>query len=101
MIFACGVRRIRLISDSVSGCASRSARAARSIAAAAIRRGGLSALPEVAVLLILGCPPGRNNANAFLTFGVSHKQHHVAFSIMSAPQLNITEEHRLRRQADS
>src|SRR6266481_4165101 len=53
MIFACGVCFIRLRSVLVSGCASRSARAARLIAAAFIGRGGLGVLPKVVVLLIL------------------------------------------------
>src|SRR5271166_3701380 len=53
MIFACGVRFIRLRSVAVSGWASRSARAARSMASAVIGRGGLGVLPEVVVLLIL------------------------------------------------
>src|SRR5271166_441346 len=53
MIFACGVRFIRLRSVAVSGWASRSARAARSMALAVIGRGGLGVLPEVVVLLML------------------------------------------------
>ena len=55
MIFAWGVRFIRLRSSAVSGCASRSARAAASMAAAVM---GLSVLLEVVVLLIL-CRPSR------------------------------------------
>src|SRR5271157_3515814 len=53
MIFACGVRFIRLRSVAVSGWASRSPRAARSMASAVIGRGGLGVLPGVVVLLIL------------------------------------------------
>src|SRR5271157_2255413 len=79
MIFACGVRFIRLRSAAVSGCASRSARAARSIASAVIGRGGLGVLPEVVVLLMLGCSPSGNHANAVLAFRIGYKQHNVTF----------------------
>src|ERR1039457_6706317 len=74
MIFACGVRFIRLRSASVSGCASRSARAARSIASKDIGLGGLGVLPEIVVLLTLCRPPGGNNANALVAFGVGYVQ---------------------------
>src|ERR1700691_352095 len=77
MTFACGVRFIRLRSSSESGRASRSARAARSIWSAVIGLGGLGILPEIVVLLTLGCPPGGNNANALVTFGVGYIQHSV------------------------
>src|SRR5216684_1496657 len=50
MILACGVRFIRFRSSAVSGCASRSARAAASTAAGVM---GLSVLLEVVILLIL------------------------------------------------
>jgi hypothetical protein len=64
----------------VSGWASRSAHAARSIASTVIDRGGLGVLSEVVVLLILRCSPGGNNANALLAFGVGYKQHNPTFS---------------------
>src|ERR1700685_16637 len=64
IIFACGVRFIRLRSPRVSGCASRSARAAASAAAGVIGI-ALCVLPEVVVLLILRCSSRRNNPNAF------------------------------------
>jgi hypothetical protein len=79
MIFACGVRFIRSRSLYVSGSASGSASAAFSIASALIGRRGLAVLPEVVVLLMLGCPPRRNNANALVAFGIRYKQHNVAF----------------------
>src|SRR5271167_3394156 len=79
MIFACGVRFIRLRSVAVSGWASRSARAARPIASAVIARGGLGVLPEVVVLLMLGCSPSGNYANALLAFGIGYKQHNLTF----------------------
>jgi len=50
MIFACGVRFIRLRSPEVSGCASLSAGAAASMALGVMR---LSVFLEVVVLLIL------------------------------------------------
>src|SRR5260221_1967930 len=79
MIFACGVRFIRLRSISVRGCASGSVRAARSTASALIDRGGLSVLPEVVVLLTLRYPTGRNDTNALIAFCVGHKQQDRAF----------------------
>ena len=111
MIFACGVRFIRLRSVSVSGCASRSARAARSIASAVIGLGGLGVLPQVVVWLILRCSPSRNNANALLTLGVGYKQHSrtfrhtdddktpltVVFTIVDALDRKRVFEHRLRQ----
>src|SRR5450631_562138 len=74
MIFACGVRFIRLRSSWVSGCASLSARAAASMASGVM---GLSVFLEVVVLLILCCPSGGNNADALLAFGIGYKQQEV------------------------
>src|SRR5271157_84479 len=79
MIFACGVRFIRLRSASLSGCASRSARAARSISSAVIGRRRLAVLPEIVVLLILCRSPSRNNANAILAFGVGYEKQDLTF----------------------
>src|SRR5271154_3720440 len=76
MTFACGVRFIRLRSAGVSGWASGSARAAASTAWGVM---GLRVLLEVVVLLILRCPSGRNNANAFVAFGIGYKQHDISF----------------------
>src|SRR5271165_549917 len=116
MIFACGVRFIRLRSAAVSGWASRSARAAHSTASAVIARGGLGVLPEVIVLLILRRSPGRNNANALLAFGIGYKQHNltlrhanddkpflaIVFTIIEALDGKRVFEHRLRQvEADA
>src|SRR5271165_7191351 len=79
MIFACGVRFIRLRSVSLSGCASRSARAACSTASALIARIRLAVLPEVLVLLMLRRSPGRNQADAILAFRISHIQQYPPF----------------------
>src|SRR5579872_777438 len=75
MIFACGVRFMRLRSLEVSGCASLSARAAASMALGVMR---LSVFLEVVVLLILGCPSSGDNADAFLAFGIGYKQQNVS-----------------------
>src|SRR5271165_2636529 len=77
MILACGVRFIRFRSAWVSGCASGSARAARSMASSLIARGELGVLSEVVVLLILCCPPRRNDTNPLAAYCVSHKQNNV------------------------
>jgi hypothetical protein len=71
MIFACGVRVMRLRSDSFNGCASGSARAAVSIASRGI---GLGIPPEVIVLLTLCCPRAEIDTNLLLTFSASDKQ---------------------------
>src|SRR6266498_2163141 len=75
MIFACGVRFIRLRSSAVRGCASRSARAARSMASEVM---GLGVLLKIVFLLILRYSPCRNEANALFAFGAGHEQKYVA-----------------------
>ena len=63
---------MRSRSDAVSGFASLSARAAASMASGGI---ALTVLPEIIVLLILQCPPCRNDPDALLTLRVCHEQH--------------------------
>src|SRR5437016_11489141 len=76
MIFAWGVRFIRLRSSAVRGCASRSARAARSMASELM---GLGVLRKVVFLLILRYSACRNEGNSRVAFGVGDEQEDVAF----------------------
>ncbi len=74
--FACGVRFMRFRSAWFSGCASRSAHAASSMAPGLI---GLGVGFEVVLLLISCCPTGRNNANALVSFGVGYERKNLRF----------------------
>jgi hypothetical protein len=76
MIFTGGVCFMRLRSAPVKGCASESAPAAFPIASMEI---GRSILLEIIVLLMLGCPPCRNNPNTLVALVVSHKQQNLPF----------------------
>jgi hypothetical protein len=70
---------MRLKSASVSGWASGSARAVRSISASVIGREALGVLPEVVILLSFRSPAGGNKANAALSFRVDDQQYDIAF----------------------
>ena len=76
MIFARGMRFMRLMSSEVSGLASGSASAAVITSASVIGRSGsrcLRVLLEIVVLLMLGCSSGSDDPHTIATLGVSHE----------------------------
>src|SRR5215510_1326691 len=76
IIFARGMRFMRLKSSGVSGFASGSASAAAITSASVIVRNGSRLLPvflEVVVLLIFGCSSGADNTHPLPALGVGHK----------------------------
>src|SRR5580698_2052090 len=72
MIFACGVRFMRFVSAGVSGRASGSARAARSMAAGVIGRNPLSVFFEVGFLLMSVGAPGRYDSDEVSPLGIDY-----------------------------
>src|SRR5690348_5773977 len=76
MIFARGMRFMRLRSSGISGLASRSASAAAITSASVIGRSGsrrLRVLLEIVVLLIPGCSSGCDDAHTIGALGVHYE----------------------------